>query len=401
VWEDKCLEADVGSMLIESLILSTLLLLFTNRFVSRARRPVAKTVGLSLAVTLGPCLLFCFFPPVALQGVLISFAVVAWRVSHRSLSFFRHLSLGATLAAYAVLGWFVWEDQRELARLRTVNPYESVEARLPAPKPGSRESPLTIASALRLDRIEAEIKEDVHNSWFRKRQLELLHEHVVGLFVSSPGFGVTRMIRPSARGLAVILPRGPVPRAPGPRVTSAWSPGELVRPPASDEAYLGWMFEDSVEDFVFARGFGYAKDRRHVAGFEPHRFSEVPSPTDRWKMQGGESQFSQVPEPTQRWQVQTLDLIGLLLHDEPVVYVSDYLPRMDEIRAAPTRTLNRFETYGLAALHQGEDLFIARDGEGLRMLGAIRSTTQCVTCHGGERGDLLGAFSYMLRRDGS
>ena len=30
------------------------------------------------------------------------------------------------------------------------------------------------------------------------------------------------------------------------------------------------------------------------------------------------------------------------------------------------------------------------------MLGAIRSAKQCVQCHGGQRGDLLGAFSYTL-----
>lgn len=48
-------------------------------------------------------------------------------------------------------------------------------------------------------------------------------------------------------------------------------------------------------------------------------------------------------------------------------------------------------------LEQGEDLFASRDGDDLRMLGAVRSAKQCVACHGGERGDLLGAFSYVLR----
>ena len=34
--------------------------------------------------------------------------------------------------------------------------------------------------------------------------------------------------------------------------------------------------------------------------------------------------------------------------------------------------------------------------DGLRILGAIRAAKQCVDCHGGERGALLGAFSYTL-----
>jgi hypothetical protein len=33
------------------------------------------------------------------------------------------------------------------------------------------------------------------------------------------------------------------------------------------------------------------------------------------------------------------------------------------------------------------------------MLGLARSVKQCVACHGGARGDLLGAFSYVLRRE--
>jgi hypothetical protein len=32
------------------------------------------------------------------------------------------------------------------------------------------------------------------------------------------------------------------------------------------------------------------------------------------------------------------------------------------------------------------------------MLGAARSVSQCIKCHDGERGDLLGAFSYYLQR---
>ena len=48
---------------------------------------------------------------------------------------------------------------------------------------------------------------------------------------------------------------------------------------------------------------------------------------------------------------------------------------------------------GLATLRKGEDLYVRED----RMLGSIRSTKQCIACHGGERGVLLGAFSYTLR----
>ena len=118
-------------------------------------------------------------------------------------------------------------------------------------------------------------------------------------------------------------------------------------------------------DFINSENFGYVKDRRHVAGFQSHRFSKV-------------------PDPTEGWRIETLDLVGLLLHKEPVAYVSANLPRMDELKKAPTRPLDRFET---SALEKSANL---------RMLGAIRSAKQCVECHGGRRGDLLGAFSYTL-----
>jgi hypothetical protein len=81
-----------------------------------------------------------------------------------------------------------------------------------------------------------------------------------------------------------------------------------------------------------------------------------------------------------------------------VVYVSENLPRMEELRGAPTRPLDGFEASALEKLRRGEALLVADAPGGVRMLGALRSVKQCVDCHGGERGDLLGAFSYTLRR---
>jgi hypothetical protein len=139
------------------------------------------------------------------------------------------------------------------------------------------------------------------------------------------------------------------------------------------------LHRDSLVDFVHPQGFGYVKDRRHVAGYQAH-------------------QFSRAPEPPPPWRLQTLDLVGLVVHEAPVAYVSAHLPRMDELREAPTRSLDAFESAGLASLRGGEDLVVREANGSLRMLGAIRSTKRCVECHGGERGDLLGCFSYTFRR---
>jgi hypothetical protein len=138
------------------------------------------------------------------------------------------------------------------------------------------------------------------------------------------------------------------------------------------------MHLSGVLNFANPLRFGLIKNRQKVAGFQAHRFNEVPS--------------------AKQWKVQSLELVGLLMHADPVVYVSDELPRMEKLRQAPTRSLNTFEAAGIKPLQDGDDLFVRETHEGIRMLGAVRSINQCVKCHGGERGDPLGAFSYSLQR---
>ncbi len=72
---------------------------------------------------------------------------------------------------------------------------------------------------------------------------------------------------------------------------------------------------------------------------------------------------------------------------------------MDLLRSAPIRPLDGFEGQGLQELRKGEMLFVREQADRLRMLGAIRATSQCTKCHDCERGELLGAFSYILSRE--
>ena len=170
----------------------------------------------------------------------------------------------------------------------------------------------------------------------------------------------------------------PVPRA---YPIESLQPGEPTREVAVPYG-LQALHQNSVVDFSYPGGQGYARDRRHVAGFLTHGFSKVPVPDDEWA-------------------VQTLDLLSLLCHPEPVAYVSAALPRMDELREAPTRPLDAFEAGGLKELMDGEYMVVGEAGDKLRMLGSIRAVELCTKCHGAERGDLLGAFSYTLGRKGS
>jgi hypothetical protein len=90
--------------------------------------------------------------------------------------------------------------------------------------------------------------------------------------------------------------------------------------------------------------------------------------------------------------------VSLLKHDPPAVYVSKHLPRMDELKDAATRPLDGFERDALPKLLRDDDLVVDDSAETVRMLGALRAGKDCLACHRGSRGDLLGAFSYELRR---
>jgi hypothetical protein len=122
----------------------------------------------------------------------------------------------------------------------------------------------------------------------------------------------------------------------------------------------------------------------HVKGFEGHQFCSMP------RLEPDENEI-------ERWTVQSLELVSLLKYAESAVYLSEYLPRMDELREAPTRKLNSFELHALASLRRGEDLVVESDPNEIRMLGSIRAVNVCTSCHEANRSDLLGAFSYRLR----
>jgi hypothetical protein len=220
----------------------------------------------------------------------------------------------------------------------------------------------------------------------RKRSLQEVHKSYVEQFIAAPGFGVSRQIYRPDNSTIDLPPDEPIPLASfdpdapaAPSGGAAASPGRKV----PDKESLWDAHESNLLDFLNVPGFGYVRDnwdRDHVAGFQAHHF--------RKPAQG----------PTERWQLERLDLVSLLKFERPAVYLSDNLPRMDELRGARTRPLDAFEGEALASLRRGEDLVSRQDDDGLRVLGSIRAVNQCAECHDVGRGALLGAFSYKFRR---
>jgi hypothetical protein len=367
--------AGEGIVLYWSIVLSLILLALAIFATRGGRWRLIPLFVCGLIFTFGPPIAFGLgYPAVAYQFVVLAILAPTLRATGRGEQLAAPVAVATTGLIYGLATWTALEHHFEYNRLRTLYAYESMEDRLPVPDGTLRTTPLPAAANLHLSELEADALEGSAHS--RTRLLGELHEDVVGLFVNSSGFGEARLRRPSDAELSV----GDVPPVaqPVPRASPASTP-EPPTPAPTAESRLTRLHFESTLDFANLAETGYFKDRRHVAGFRPHRFSKVPGAS----LKVG---------------VETVDLISLLRHDGPVAYVSADLPRMDELRDASTRPLDRFEAGALKQLRQGEDLLVEEADTRLRMLGSIRSVKQCVQCHGGARGDLLGAFAYTLRK---
>ena len=366
-------------MLYFSLVASGVLLLITNLLIAwKVEHPVPTVLTLSAFFFLGALgLCGIGLPPVLLQAALLGAIVSVWGWRRWRRSVFVALSCAATLFSYSVFGAIAFQ---ETMQLQQEFPYVSMEDRLPLPQAGRPVASLPLTASDRLDSLENLLDKYNGRNDDKASALRALHEDAVQVFVNQPAFGAARMRALWVyRFMRMEVRREPPMPQPGHPSPSPWTLDSLQIVPdmSKDADDLLARHQGSVVDFVNADNFGYIKDRRHVAGFQEH-------------------QISQPPTPSEPWTLQTLDLVGIALHEKPVVYVSEYLPRMDELRAAPTRSLDDFEAAGVAVLEQGEELFVRDRGDERRMLGAIRGAHQCLACHGCERGDLLGAFSYRL-----
>jgi hypothetical protein len=341
------------------------------------RRPLVTFVCWGLFWSVGPAFAGVLFPALLLHFVGLVVAILIVREGAvRPARYALPATLTATVFAYGIGSLFAFSQLGELTRLRERYPFVSLRERLPEARGADAREPLPAAADSRVTALEEQFRDSSDCSFY----LQSLHRDTVQLFVSSPGFGVARTFRPSQSLLESLEKRvGPIPQ-PVPRASPS---GPVPAPTPAAEADLYQLHQLSIVDFSNFQQWGYLRDRDHVAGFEPHRFSEVP---------GWNWYF---------FAVETVDLVSLLRHTKPAAYVSADLPRMDELRDAPVRSLDEFEAAGLEQLRHGDDLLVAESDKHLRMIGSIRSAKQCTTCHGCKRGDLLGAFSYSLRRKGT
>jgi hypothetical protein len=286
------------------------------------------------------------------------------------------------------------------------------EARLPRvadhPKPK-----LADESRRKLDDLEKHYSRKLSGT-VRADSLRLLHSAQVERFKKSEGFGISRMVRPEP------APQHLEYREPDAIPLAATSVADYVASPVAtvvlpergilEETGGAWTpSRDMLSSFhsqdqqIFASpwSLGWVKDRDQVAGFVPHGFGYLPElmhPETQTLPPGPVGNRAPLETRQARWLIARLELVSLLKFDEPAVYVSETLPRMKDLVGAKTRPLTDFEREALAALEAGDDLVTAPSTNDIDMVGAVRAITQCTGCHAAQRGELLGAFSYRLKR---
>ena len=246
----------------------------------------------------------------------------------------------------------------------------------------------------------------------RQRNIALKHLYATHLtfaerFARRPDFGALRMV--PNRDMPALLADGEwdvaIPVLPQPRAGRMWPDGDVTAEPAADagalEALALWHARRGI-GFANAPGFGLLAqpggdgwdepalppdadpaDAPFLLGFSPHAARTSPG----------------AGPLAPRWELVRVELIGLVLHDEPVAYASDELPRMGETATHATRPLTAFERSALPRLAAGEWVVAAAHDYRLRAVGALPAAKACAECHGVEEGRLLGALSYDFERN--
>lgn len=316
--------------------------------------------------------------------------------------------------SYCIILAMIVPRLREFSALRREFPIISLDARL-------KKIELVPASTSMNSRPDQELAwavqrrfsddDRLHIGSIRSVMLRDLHRYTADDFTLAQGFGQVRMMMPRRERIA--LPKlGPIPfeSSPAERGSGFHPNGSalegIAEPIATPEVpsrdNLVDMHTSGLLDFVSRDAAGYVIDRDHVSGFESHRFYVMPGtdlhPSDIKHRDLG------IPIPPARrelwrrnWAIVRIELIGLLSHPEPVAYISNHLPQLDELDRYPVRKLDEFETGALVAMRTQEDVVIIDQPRVIRMLGSLRAGKGCQDCHKVPRGELLGALSYELR----
>jgi Protein of unknown function (DUF3365) len=286
----------------------------------------------------------------------------------------------AVVASASLGGWTLWSANGQ-APMDAGPPVVLVETPVTADEPAKTPlvkkteadpPPLTAEPAVTKDEpVKPEVvrkiepvkgKKHADQNALLANMIQQLHSEAYQHFVNQPGFGMSRMVP-----IMTVMPREwKMPE---------WTSEELSReqPPLKGMKDLSLIHRHSVTRFAD---------------------SNVSSPPELYKVKRADAKAKK--ELT--WEIKSLDLVGIAMHETPVVYVSENLPQMKDLPKTPTRDLDLFESEGLEELTNGKDIYIRAKESTIRVLGPIHAAKACLKCHhDSKEGDMLGAFSYTLR----
>lgn len=372
-------------MLIMSLGLSAISLGCLFLFNRKKCESLFLPVFLGLVCAIGPICVFSGFLP----GYIVSFfigliALAIWKRDILPRYSTVPLILIAIFVGHLVPYLLVVRsDMQRYDEIREAIVPLNIDERLNRPAKPSIESVLDLSAA---EDLEASVQELTHTS-SRKFYFAKLHESRVSHFVNNPGFGVMRILFPVREKEFYLPTRTPISQ---PRMISTSQARSDIDHPVDPEYDPRDFHRKTTVEFAYPIGWGWERSPNEYLGFQPHQL-------------GNRSKHEMFSEEKLElhlglWRIASLELIGLLAHPKPTVYMTANLPRMDEAKTAPTREPDEFESAGLKAIAKGQELYFGRSRTEplLRMVGGIRAAKSCVNCHGCREGELLGAFSYTL-----
>ncbi len=239
--------------------------------------------------------------------------------------------------------------------------------------------------------------QDVYDQLYSvEADLRLLHSPYFERYVRAP------RLHGSSGAIRLWVEKPPSPKLKRPETLTEW-----------DDYVASSEFQH-----VFGRLGPLGRERRHIAhGLQLNRLTPLDShylasfdfahpstlgaPLDTdWKFVGfSPHAMTYPPLPVMlknRFRVEKVQLISVLREGEPVVYETAHYPDLAAVIGgqAQPRTLTGFEAVALESIRQGHTIAVREDSDRLFTVGALRTITQCQTCHQSQPGDLLGALSY-------
>lgn len=296
------------------------------------------------------------------------------------------------------------ELQKVITTLRNRYPIENLAHRLPAKTTNETLKPIELFEIAENSLQEVERNFRSYTVKTRRNSLEKLHGNEVESFINRAGFGYGRRPPKDDSPNALELQHFTQHRLKTIEPNSNHYGSAIVelQPGRGIDKTNGLPTTRTMAEFhklnqirfAAAETVGFVKDIKNVAGFRPHKLGL----STNWDG----SIFHKAPKPVKdEWKINRVELVSLLLSEEPLVYVADNgeLPTMENVADRETRELSEFEARGLKSLADGRDTFISASINRIEMMGAIRAADNCLQCHTGERGKILGAFSYEILRD--